>query len=120
MTKRNAAGFEIDTLGRVVTGSTVTGPTDLESPFAGRVVTLTAVRFDEVLRGQVIGGFAQWVQGGPQPLNLLSALMVCAVVMKPVWDRHIYRGQKVIVERDGCSFLSVGSGGDLLYEVTWP
>lgn len=119
-TRTNAAGFAIDTLGRVIPGSAVTGPTDPESPFGGREITLTAVRMDEVRPGMVIGGFAQWVQGGAQPLNLLSAIMVSETVQRPVWKVNRYCGQRVTVAREGCSYLSNGKPEDVLYEVTFP
>src|SRR6476659_5053869 len=119
-TTTNAAGFEISILGKVVPGSSVTGPTDPESPYGGRVVTLTAVRYDQVQRGQIIGGFAHWHQGGlVQPANLLSALMVVARSQKAIWEGHRYYGQRVTIERDDCSLLTVGELDDVVYEVTF-
>lgn len=116
--RTTTTGFDCDASGRIKPGSHVTGPTDPESAFEGRLATLTAVRMDQVVRGMVIGRFAQWHFGGRQTLNLCSTAMVDSVVMKAIWEGHRYRGQEVTVSGDG--MWVVDKADEILFEVTFP
>jgi hypothetical protein len=90
---------------------TITGPTDPESPWKGAPVTLARVRLQDVNTGMVIGFFADWHFGGPQPANLLSVHAVARMAMTPEWDRGRYLGQRVTLGFDS-SDTSVADTGD--------
>lgn len=87
----------------------ITGPTDPEGPFGGRMVTVRRWRRDEVTNGMVLAAFIWPAVTWPAPRtqDLLSLWPVCAVTMQPVWEHgesgRIYLGQQVtFVFEDDC------------------
>ena len=79
---------------------TVTGPTDPESQYAGRQVTLRKIPARDVECGMLIGYFAMWHMGGPQPANLIHIGELQSMSMRPAWDYGVYglpryKGQEV-------------------------
>jgi hypothetical protein len=92
----------------------VTGPTDLESPWNGADVTIVKLPLVEVERGMVLGCFG-WnnVPGTPQTMRMCGVAAVDAVTMQPVFDRGVYRGQRVEI-RCG-EQLTAGPAGDFAW-----
>jgi hypothetical protein len=93
----------------------ITGPTDPESPWGGADVTLAKIRLGDVDRGMVLGCFG-WnnVPGMPQTMRMCGVTAVDAVNMEPVFDRGVYRGQRIEV-RCG-EQLTVGSERDFVWQ----
>jgi hypothetical protein len=96
---------------------TLTGPTDPESPWGGADVTLVKIRLGEVSRGTILGSFG-WhnVPGMPQNMRMCGVSAVDAVWMEPVFDRGVYRGQRIEV-RCG-DRLTVGPADDFVWRFT--
>ena len=80
-------------------------------------MTIAKLRLAEVERGMVLGSFG-WnnVPGMPQTMRMCGVAAVDAVNMEPVFDRGIYRGQRIEV-RCGDS-LTVGSADDFVWQFT--